>query len=47
MILAIVPQTANLQPVKTHSVATMAAASYKSPNINSIAERYPLLRNSL
>lgn len=45
--LAIVPQTTNLQPVKMHSVATMAAASYKSPNINSIAERYPLLRNSL
>ena len=45
--LAIVPQTTNLQPVKMHSVATMAAASFKSPSINSIAERYPLLRNSL
>jgi uncharacterized repeat protein (TIGR03809 family) len=46
MIPAIVPQN-SLQPVKVHSVATMAAASYRSPNINSIAERYPLLRNSL
>lgn len=45
--LAIVPQTTNLQPVKMHSVATMAVASFKSPSINSIAERYPLLRNSL
>jgi uncharacterized repeat protein (TIGR03809 family) len=47
MIVAIVPQTTHLQPVKVHSVATMAPASYRSPNINSIAERYPLLRNSL
>jgi len=47
MTLAIVPQATNLQPVKMHSVATMAVASFKSPSINSIAERYPLLRNSL
>lgn len=46
-IIAIVPETKNLQPVKLHSASTKAAASHIPRNIRSVAERYPLLRNSL
>jgi hypothetical protein len=46
IVVAALPET-NLQPVKVQSAPTMPAPSRIRSNIGSIAERYPLLRNSL
>jgi uncharacterized repeat protein (TIGR03809 family) len=46
-IISVVPETSNLQPVKVQPAPTMPATSRIRQNISSIAERYPLLRNSL
>ncbi|MGH9696975.1 MAG: TIGR03809 family protein [Bryobacteraceae bacterium] len=46
-IIAVVPETSNLQPLKVQPAPTMPATSRIRQNISSIAERYPLLRNSL
>ena len=46
-IIAAVPETSNPQAMKVQPAPTMQAISRIRPNISSIAERYPLLRNSL
>ena len=46
-IFSVVPEATNLQPVKVHPAPTMPGNSRIRPTISSIADRYPLLRNSL
>jgi uncharacterized repeat protein (TIGR03809 family) len=46
-MIAVVPETSNLQPVKVQSAPAMPASSRYRSNVSSIADRYPLLRNSL
>jgi uncharacterized repeat protein (TIGR03809 family) len=46
-MIAVVPEASNLQPVKVQPAPTMSATARIRSNISSIAERYPLLRNSL
>jgi uncharacterized repeat protein (TIGR03809 family) len=46
-IIAAVPETSNPQAMKVQPAPTLQAMSRIRPNISSIAERYPLLRNSL
>ena len=47
LMMTVVPETTNLQPVKVQPAPTMSATSRNRSNISSIADRYPLLRNSL
>ena len=46
-IFSFVPEATNPQPVKVHPVPPMPPNSRIRPTISSIADRYPLLRNSL
>jgi uncharacterized repeat protein (TIGR03809 family) len=46
-IMAVLPEASNLQPVKVQPAPMRPPNPRIRPNISSIAERYPLLRNSL
>ena len=46
-ILSVVAEATNLQSVKLHPTPAMPGNSRIRPTINSIADRYPVLRNSL